>query len=1569
MARTYNVSFNIQGALDGSLLAALRNASQAMRGLGNAARAASASARASQAGLRGLSNSLNSIQAAAQKFRALQDALRQTTANINQSGVAFNEAKAKYQADAQAVDQLRQKLAQLNTELGKARQTKIVQSDGVKAVTADLQALKRAFDIARQAGDTVKMTSLAAQINQTQAALLRQKQTAREAAAAFKELSDKVKQTKADLKAAQDAARASGQTLSRTQNETRRLAQSYQQQLAALRQLTSTLSAAGFNVSNFSASEARLESEINRVNAALERQTALTNAQRSASEASQNMFNAYNNFQGALQTVGQMAAPFKAAVDTAIDFEHAMSRVKALTQSQNIREGRTEQVNAEMKLLTQQARDLGATTMFTSTQAAQAMGYLGMAGWKTQQIYATMPGMLDLAAAAGADLAQTADIVSDNMTAMGVPVNQAAHFMDVYAFALTNSNARLSDFGETMKYAAPVAKAYGATLDETAAMVMMMANAGIKGSMAGTSLRMGLLRLAGPPKTATKEMAKLGLSLSDAQAGALEAEAVIKGLGIDLTGATSAGDKMTRVLMQLHEKTKGLSQDEKLAAFKGIFGVNAETGWLALFDQGPEVFLKYLEGLRSADGYAGEVAKTMLDDTQGALTIMESAWDAFKERVGEALTPSVRAAAGMFTPLITSAAQWIEQNPAIVQGAAAIAAALGGIIVTAAAVSLAFAGWKFIVTQIGLVSAALSSLGSGALLGGLIGRLAALRTALFGLGGAATLGGWGAMFGAIAARATAAAVAVRTFFASLTLGGMASGVVGVLQSIGTAIAGAARAAFAFAFSPVGVALMALALAGLYCYQNWEKVAPVLSNIANIITGALSGALQTLQPAIENLMSAFDNLAGNGALSQLGMLAAGALATVATAIAGILATIINVGSTILSTIMNVISGVVNLINSVLVGDIQGAFESMKSIATSAFEGIGQVASGILDGILSTVKAIGEAWDFIRGKSSVPHGDESHGGSGGTFDIPSAPAQEAAPVQTIAPVQTAAPAPETPAIDTSATQAALDAVGDSATNAATQMDGVNQAAQSVTQAGEAFSQLPAAVQPAADAVTQMSTSLTAAGTEAQNLSTSMQAGATSTQSHTSALDANAAALQANIGALNAFGAACNGAVGGVTALGSAASSAAGSVSGLGSAAQAACAQLAAAGANAASAVNAAVASMPAGGAPVAANAEGGIYRKGAFLTTFAERSPEAAIPLDNSQRARDLWTQAGVMLGILPQVQAPTFDPTITTPPTIPDTYPRGQEISARRAQPSIVETLGKVFGAPTLQLPNLDTATTPPFVPEGEAPVFKPTITTGQDVYVERVPRRRRRQPSGQRPPVRMPQRRQPSIAEALGKIFGGGLIGQRPIFNARIDPLTTTTTIPRIDIPAIAAPQIESPTLNAPQLPSMEVPTLNAPTVPSMGVPTLNAPQLPSMEVPTLNAPTVPSMGVPTLNAPTVPSMEVPTLNAPQLLSMGVPTLNAPTVPSVQLGGLAGDIPNQIITTHDGLLGGLKIPAPVQAETSPTIQLTVNVTINGQADESAVRRGVESAAPTISEAVMDGWARARDRERLRRSYA
>ena len=386
--------------------------------------------------------------------------------------------------------------------------------------------------------------------------------------------------------------------------------------MRALSQLRTQLNSAGFNTSNFAASEARLASEINRVNAALERQTALSNAQSRSAQTSQDLAMSGANFMGAVNTAQQIAAPFKSAIDNAMTFEHAMSRVKALTQTQNIREGNTEQVAADMALLEGQARQLGATTQFTMTQAADAMGYLGMAGWKTQQIYGTMPGMLNLAAGAGTDLARTADIVSDNMTAMGVPVEKAAHFMDVYAYALTNSNVNLESLGETMKYAAPVAAAFGASLEDTAAMTMMMGNAGIKGSMAGTALRMGLLRLSGPPKKASKAMDELGISVSDATAMALESEAELARLGVQYDKNAPPMEKMGNIITQLSTKMQGLSREEKLASIGAIFGANAASGWVNIIEQGPEVFNKYLEALKNCDGYSEQFAHTMNDDME-----------------------------------------------------------------------------------------------------------------------------------------------------------------------------------------------------------------------------------------------------------------------------------------------------------------------------------------------------------------------------------------------------------------------------------------------------------------------------------------------------------------------------------------------------------------------------------------------------------------------------------------------------------------------------------------------------------------------------------------------------------------------------------------------------------------------------------------------------------------------------------------------------------------------------------------------------------------------------------------
>ena len=1294
MARSFNVSFNITGALDGSLMAAIRNAANAMRGLGNSARAASAAAKASEAGLKGLATSLNSIQNAAGKFKALNDALNQTATNFNRSTATLGAAKAKMEADAQAADKLRQKLAQLNAELGKAKTDKVTAQDGLKTLRQQMQDLKRAFDLAKSLGNTAQMQALSSQMTTLGASIQAQQAKVKAAAQAYKELSDKVKQAKIDLKAAEQAASASGKSYGQAQREAQRLSQSFQQQYSALSQLKASLAQAGFNVSNFAASEARLESEINRVNTALERQANLQNAQRASSQASQEMFNAYNNFQGALQTATQIAAPFQSAAENAMNFEYAMSKVKSLTQMRNIRAGNFAAVEREMAALTAQAEELGATTEFTSQEVAEAMGFYGMAGWDTTRIQNAMQHTIDLATIAGDhNIQRMADVLSDDMTAMGLKagemitlqngkvVESSKYFGDAFAYALTNANVNRESLHEALKYNAPIAKQWGLTMGEEFAINMMSANAGIKGSMAGTGLRAGLLRISAPPKKAAKAFAEMGLSMSDAQKELAEGQAAMKAYGVTI------GDFAT-TLRSLGQVYNSLGKAERLGFVDAVFGKNASSFWANILDKGNiESVLQAAQEIDTGwiEDYASDTAAVMRDNTKISIELLKSSIDALERSIGQALTPTIRAVAESFAPLVTAAGQWVAANPAIVQAAAGIAAAFAGIIVSAAAVKLAFAGFGFVVAQfrllgqaasafrLGLMGIATEGGGVAAAMGALGMRVAALRAAFAGLATYATLGGWGAMFGAIAARAAAARVAIVGFFASLSLSSMAAGAVSAMKMITTAIAGAARAAFAFAFSPVGVTLMALALAGLYCYQNWEKVAPVLSNIASIVTGSLSGALATIAPAIQNVMTAISNLANalgsSGLFSTLGMMITGVLATIATGVAGALATVINTIATIISTVANVLSGIVNLVSSVISGNWSAAWDAMKSIATSALQGIADVAKGILDGILSTVQAIGKAWEFLSGDTTVARENA----------LKQAPSS--APANTVMPTAQPAPMPETPQIDTTATQAGLDAVGQSAQTAAAQMDGVNTATQNISQAGDAFAQVPAAVQPVTSAMAQippavqpvtaampqlaasvqpasaglqqMGSTLPQVTSSAQNLSTSLQTDTSGLGTHTGALQSNSAALEANIGALQAFGAACNGAVGGVTSLGNAASSAAGAVLGLGSAAQSACAQLAAAGANAAAQVSAAASSIS-----VKANAEGGIYRKGAFLTTFAERSPEAAIPLDNSKRAKSLWQTVGQMLGILPgDAKIPWSEGGLPTSPGLPEAVKR------------------------------------------------------------------------------------------------------------------------------------------------------------------------------------------------------------------------------------------------------------------------------------------------------------------------
>lgn len=401
-------------------------------------------------------------------------------------------------------------------------------------------------------------------------------------------------------------------------------------------------------------------------------------------QAALNNFGAqWGGLKSTVATTAVMAAPFVGMIAVAANFEAAMDKVGAITQA----------TDEDMTKLTNTARELGEKTKFTASQSADAMSYLGMAGWKTQEILKGMPGLLDLAAAGNTDLARTADIVSDNLTAFGLSADKAQHLADVYAVTITSTNTNVEMLGETMKYAAPVAKAFGASMEETAAMAGIMANSGIKASQAGTSLRSGLIRLAGPPKMTQKALDQLGLSMEDLTAEQKEAAMAMKSLGIE-TGNLDGPQKMASIISQLQEKMKGLGQEERLAITSAIFGRTAATGWLSVIEAGPKALSDLTNSLVNSDGASAKMAERMQANAKGAATRLKSALESLSISIGGTFLPVVADAGDGLAKLAGTWSRAAAANPAFVKGVVYAGMGVAGLTIAYKTGKLALAGYN-----------------------------------------------------------------------------------------------------------------------------------------------------------------------------------------------------------------------------------------------------------------------------------------------------------------------------------------------------------------------------------------------------------------------------------------------------------------------------------------------------------------------------------------------------------------------------------------------------------------------------------------------------------------------------------------------------------------------------------------------------------------------------------------------------------------------------------------------------------------------------------------------------------
>lgn len=315
---------------------------------------------------------------------------------------------------------------------------------------------------------------------------------------------------------------------------------------------------------------------------------------KNSMETAKDGLNSLNKSFAAIGAVG--AAGFAAATKAGMSFESQMSSVQAISGA----------TSADMELLTAKAKQMGIESAFSATDSGKALEYMAMAGWKTEDMLNGLEGVMNLAAASGEDLGMVSDIVTDSMTAFGLAADQSGRFADVLAAASSNSNTNVSMMGETFKYVAPVAGSLGYNIEDTAVAIGLMANAGIKGSQAGTALRSTLTRLAKPTG---------------------EAEQAIADLGISITDASGEIKPFNLLIQDLRERFSTLSEAEKAQYAAMLAGQEGMSGMLAIVNSSDEDFNKLTEAINNSSGAAKQMADTKLDNLQGQLTLLGSSFE------------------------------------------------------------------------------------------------------------------------------------------------------------------------------------------------------------------------------------------------------------------------------------------------------------------------------------------------------------------------------------------------------------------------------------------------------------------------------------------------------------------------------------------------------------------------------------------------------------------------------------------------------------------------------------------------------------------------------------------------------------------------------------------------------------------------------------------------------------------------------------------------------------------------------------------------------------------------------
>ena len=587
----------------------------------------------------------------------LRDILKKQSDDANNLRSSYEKMQKIFENNREEINKLkksyknaREELEKIEKQAGKTSDQYKRQADEVKKLEQNLER-----ETKKQQDNEVALSKMRTELNNSKTAL---------------------NKTRGELEKTESALKNNAETVKKTSSEYGKLKSTIEKQEEALKKLKDQYKEVALKEGDASKTAKDLAGKIKDLSEKLEdNKTKLKNVDDAAEKLSgglkdvgDNAKNASDKFgvfktalgnfvsNVALRAVDKLKELAVEAFNVGKNFEYGMSRVAAISGASG----------EDFQKLRDKAKEMGKTTIFTAREAADALEYMAVAGWRPQEMLDGIQGVLNLAAASGEDFALTSDILTDALTAFRRPASDAGILADIMAAAMANSNTNVEKMGETFKYVAPIAGSLGYSMEDTAIAIGTMADAGIKASQAGTDLRSIFTRLAS------------NVGASKNQLGALDV--LTERLGVSFYDASGKTRPFIDILTEARQAWQGLSEEEQINYAKTIAGQRAMSGWLALMNTTPEKFNQITDSIKNSGGAAERMAKTMTDNVEGDLKLFKSKMEDASIDLAKAFEPETRGTIGALGGLSEGMKFIAENAPQFKAALATIAAGVSSFI-------------------------------------------------------------------------------------------------------------------------------------------------------------------------------------------------------------------------------------------------------------------------------------------------------------------------------------------------------------------------------------------------------------------------------------------------------------------------------------------------------------------------------------------------------------------------------------------------------------------------------------------------------------------------------------------------------------------------------------------------------------------------------------------------------------------------------------------------------------------------------------------------------------------------